>query len=64
MQNSFSKAVKSLNHGFFKLYPAEAARLLNTFSNEEILTYLYDEPIAQASEIYSLLNPEIASRKK
>lgn len=61
MQNFSSVAVQALNHGFFKLYPLEAARLLNTFSNKDILRYLQDEPIVQAAEIYSRLNPEIAS---
>lgn len=57
-----SKVLQSLNHGFFKLYPDEAARLLNTLADQEILKYLEDGPITQTSKLFSLLNPETASQ--
>jgi magnesium transporter len=43
------------------LYPGEVARLLNTFSAEEILKYLQTEPTSRAVEIFARLNQEIAA---
>ncbi len=60
MQNN-QTAVKSLIHGFFELYPEEAARMLNQFSTDQILVYLQDENITRALEIFVRLNPETAA---
>ena len=40
MNVTTSIATKSLIERFFQLYPGEAARLLDTFSVEEIVNYL------------------------
>ena len=61
MQNKLLIADKSLIEGFFKLYPREAARLLNTFQEEETLQILQADSIPRAAKIYAYLNPEIAA---
>ena len=52
---------KSLIQSYFKLYPKEAAALLNNFSIPDILVYLRLEPTTRAAEIFTYLNPEIAA---
>jgi len=61
MKNKSSNATKSLMKGFFRLYPGEAARLLNIFSAQDILNYLQNEEIPQAVELFARLNPETAA---
>ena len=51
-----------LINGFFNLYPAEAAKFLNTFPRNEVLSYLKLLPGDRASNVYALLNPDFASR--
>ena len=61
MPDKSSIVSKSLIQGFFQMYPKEAAKLLNTFSAQDILQYLRIEPTARAAEIFGYLNPAIAS---
>ena len=60
MQDS-SLAAKLMIQEFFKRYPVEAANLLNTFPAEDILNYLYAEPISDAANLFGRLNPEVAA---
>ena len=50
-----------LINGYFNLYPSEAAKLLNTFSSKEVLSYLETLPPDVGSRIFSLLNPDFSS---
>ena len=64
--NNIMQIIKSntsldLLRDFFKRYPGEAARLLDTLTSKEILEYLKILEIYPASEVFSRLNPELAS---
>lgn len=61
MEPQTLKAKQTLIREFFKLYPIEAARLIHSFTTEEILNYLQSDNIYNPEDIYSRLNPEIAA---
>lgn len=61
MNITTSIATKSLIQRFFQLYPGEAARLLDTFSVEEIVNYLQTQKITRSAQIFAHLNPDIAA---
>jgi magnesium transporter len=53
---------KILIDGYFSLYPTEAAKLLNSFGEDDVLNYLISLPTTLSSKIYALINPDLASR--
>ncbi len=62
MSKQLSVADQNLVFGFFELYPMEAAKQVNTFSEEETLNYLHMLPISLSSRIFTLLNPDFSFR--
>ena len=56
-----SNVTQSLIQGFFRLYPGEAARLLDNLPADEILAMLQKESIPIAMEVFQRLNPDIAA---
>ena len=61
MNSHTLNAKEDLIRKFFNLYPIEAARFMHSFSTKDILDYLHSETLTNPEEIYSHLNPEIAS---
>lgn len=62
MAQSGDRAVKNLTQGFLQLYPAEAARLLDSRPVLEIVRLMEGEKIAVAAKVLERLNSEIAAR--
>jgi magnesium transporter len=59
---SLSIVTQPLIRQYFRLYPAEAARVLNDLPDSEILRLVEAEPVPVASGIFLGLNPDVASR--
>jgi len=62
MTTQVSQVNKLLINGFFTLYPEDAAKLLNTFAEYEVMTYLQTLPETLKTEIFALLNPDMAAQ--
>ncbi|MCB0597581.1 MAG: magnesium transporter [Lewinellaceae bacterium] len=61
MENNGLKAKQSLIKGYFQQFPTEAALVLDTFPADKILDYLSSVPAGTAKEVFSRLNPDVAS---
>ncbi|MDA0748220.1 MAG: hypothetical protein O2954_16985, partial [bacterium] len=62
MSNDSLNAVHALNRGFFQLYPDEAAKVLDALPAWETVELLEAEPSEGAVEIFSRLNPDVATK--
>lgn len=62
MKDTSNKANKALINGFFQLYPAEAALLLNDLSPIEVINYLESESASVASNLFLKLNPDLSEK--
>lgn len=61
MKNMATPVKDSLVNGYFETFPKEAALLLSTFPVEKILQYLNELPLTSAKEVFTRLNPDVAS---
>ena len=61
MENTLAIVQQRLVSTYFRQFPEEAALTLESFPEEKILAYLSAMPAATAREVFSRLNPEIAS---
>jgi magnesium transporter len=61
MAANSSTAMQKIINNYFILFPDEAAKLLSTFSNEEILHYLKEQPINIAVRVFKGMNPDISA---
>ncbi len=59
---SLSSVSQPLIREYFRLFPAEAARMLNDLPDSEILRLVEAEPISVASQVFLGLSPDVASR--
>lgn len=59
---SFLNVTQPLIREYFRLYPEEAARMLNDLPEPEILRLVEAEPISIAARIFLGLVPQVASR--
>ena len=55
------KLHQNLVKGYLSQHPAEAAKLLNSFPLNDVLRYLSSVPIEISSNIFTLLNPDLAA---
>ncbi|MFC1454206.1 magnesium transporter [Verrucomicrobiota bacterium] len=60
--SSTDRATRALLQGLFQLYPDEAAKFLNSLSEEEILRLLKNEPASTAVRVYTNLDRNLATK--
>ncbi len=61
MENNNIIAEQSLINEFFQQFPREAALTMDSFHTKEILEYLENLPMDKTVEVFSFLNPDIAT---
>ncbi len=61
MATSSGIAIKKLVNNYFILFPDEAAKLLSTFNEEEILEYLKEQPVNIGVRVFRSINPDISA---
>jgi len=61
MESQTNNITSDLITGYFKQFPEESARLLETFEIVEILPYLKSQSDGTARRLFTNLNPEIAA---
>ena len=62
MAQNAERAVKNLLQGFLQLYPADAARLLDSRPIPEIIHVLEAEPAPRAAAVFEQLTAEVAAQ--
>jgi len=61
MRELSKKAARALMQGYFRLYPDEAAKRLDSLSSGEVLRFLHEEEPAVAAGLFLRLNPDTAA---
>jgi len=57
-----STATQKMINNYFVLFPDEAAKLLSTFNEEEIINYLTNQPIDSAARVFKSIIPDTAAK--
>ncbi len=61
MTKNSSTAIKKMIKNYFILFPDEAAKLLSTFNEKEIISYLSEQPIDIAARVFKSINPDVSA---
>ena len=61
MATNFSVAMQELINKYFILFPDEAAKLLSSFTGEEIINYLIEQPVDIAAQVFKSINPDVSA---